>query len=115
MPKTQLDADLLNLTSNLSLKLPVPSWNTGASVLSVSSYSTFGQARGGTSDLVVAWNAAATGTTNTSGTGYTYRVTGDLASAYEQNGWHRWYVAAAGTAGNAITWAPWTGPLWPWP
>lgn len=102
MSKTLLDVDLLGLTGNPAIKTPAPAWNPGASILSVSSYSSFGQARGGTSDLAVSWNAAATNATNTSGTGYTYRVSGDLASLYEQNGTHRWYVAPSGTAGTAV-------------
>jgi hypothetical protein len=88
--------------TNLGLGVTPSAWVSDATAIQTGSYSSFAQGRGGTSDLVVSWNAIVTSGT-TSGTGYVYKVTGDLASAYEQNGTHRWYTASSGTAGNAIT------------
>jgi hypothetical protein len=95
----------LSVDGNLGLKTVPPAWNSNAAMFNAGPYSAFGQGRGGTADLVVSWNATVTGTQSVSSTGYTYKGTGDLASAYEQNGSHRWYVAPSGVAGNAIAWS----------
>lgn len=65
-------------------------------------YSLYGQRASASQDLSASWNAYID-SVDTSGNGYKYRVTGDLASAYEQNGAHRWYVAPSGTAGTAVS------------
>lgn len=88
---------------NIGIKVSPSTWTTGASVIQMGNYGAYGQARGGTCDTVMSWNASVASGAAT-GTGYVYRNTGDIASAYEQNGAHRWFVTAtAGTAGNAIS------------
>lgn len=92
----------LDTAGNLGLGIAPKAWISPGKVIEAGTYAAFGQGRGGTSDLVVSWNGAVTSGTS-SGTGYVYKTTGDLASSYEQNGTHRWYTAPSGTAGNAIT------------
>jgi hypothetical protein len=79
-----------------------PTTLTSAYALSVASYANFGQRTTSTAELIASWNAKFQG--GTSGTGYTYLQTGDVAAAYEQNGSHRfWTTTTAGTAGGAIS------------
>jgi hypothetical protein len=86
---------------NVAINTTSAAW-TNASALLVSNYAAYGQRNVGTADGVVSWNAQWSG--SDSGAGYTYRVTGDVASAYEQNGGHRFYTTStAGTAGVAIS------------
>jgi hypothetical protein len=87
--------------SNVAVGGTATAW-TGAYALSVGTLSNFGQRTGGNADLVMSWDAKWSG--GTSGAGYTYISTGDVASAYEQNGSHRFYTTpTAGTAGGAIS------------
>ena len=92
----------IDSSGNLGLGVTPSAWVSGAKAFQAGGYASFGQGRAGTSDLVASWNAIVTSGTS-SGTGYVYRNTGDVASSYEQNGQHRWYTAPSGTAGNAIT------------
>lgn len=86
---------------NVAINTTPAAW-TDASALLVSNYAAYGQRNIGNSDGVVSWNAQWSG--GASGAGYTYRVTGDVASAYEQNGAHRFYTTpTAGTAGAGIS------------
>jgi hypothetical protein len=86
---------------NVAINTTSAAW-TNASALLVSNYAAYGQRNVGTADGVVSWNAQWSG--SDSGAGYTYRVTGDVASAYEQNGGHRFYTTpTAGTAGGAAS------------
>lgn len=101
---TWLTQMTLDVSGNLGIGVVPKAWISPAKVIDAGTYAAFGQGRGGTSDLVLSWNGAVTSGTN-SGTGYVYKATGDLASSYEQNGTHRWYVAPSGTAGNAISFA----------
>ena len=91
----------LDSSGNLGLGVTPSAWGS-AKAYQVGIYAAYAQRIVGTSDLSVSWNATIT-SGNSGGTGYVYRNTGDLASAYEQNGAHRWYTAPSGTAGNAIT------------
>jgi hypothetical protein len=87
--------------SNVGIGTTPTTW-TGAYALSVGTLSNFGQRTSGNADLVMSWDAKWSG--GTSGAGYTYISTGDVASAYEQNGSHRFYTTpTAGTAGGAIS------------
>jgi hypothetical protein len=91
----------LDSSGNLGLGVTPSAWVSSARALQIKNYAAFAQ-RDGTSDLILSWNATVTSGTS-SGTGYVYRTTGDVASTYEQAGSHRWYIAPSGTAGNAIT------------
>ena len=95
------EAMRLDSSGNLGLGVTPSAW-ANAKAYQVGVYAAYAQRTAGTSDLVASWNATITSGTS-SGTGYVYRNTGDQASAYEQNGAHRWYIAPSGTAGNAIT------------
>ena len=91
----------LDSSGNLGLGVTPSAWGTGNKALQLSSYTALAQ-RTGTSDLILSWNAVVSATGSSSGAGYSYRNTGDIASSYEQNGIHRWYTAPSGTAGAAI-------------
>jgi hypothetical protein len=91
----------LDSSGNLGLGI-IPSAWANSRAYQVGAYAAYAQRIPGTADLTVSWNATIT-SGSSSGTGYVYRNTGDLASAYEQNGTHRWYTAPSGTAGNAIS------------
>jgi hypothetical protein len=91
----------IDSSGNLGLGVTPSAW-INSKAYQVGIYAAYAQRIVGTSDLSMSWNATITSGTS-SGTGYVYRNTGDLASAYEQNGAHRWYTAPSGTAGNAIT------------
>jgi hypothetical protein len=92
----------IDSSGNVGIGTTPNAWVAGASCIQTGGYAAFGQGRGGTADLIASWNAVVTSGSN-GGTGYVYRNTGDIASSYEQNGTHRWYVAPSGTAGNAIS------------
>ena len=87
---------------NLGLGVTPSAWGTDYKALQIAGYAAFAQRPAGSGDLILSWNAFNT-SGNTSGSGYVYKNTGDVASSYEQNGAHRWYVAPSGTAGNAIS------------
>ncbi len=91
----------IDASGNLGLGVTPSAWVSTAKAIHLSTLAAVGH-RNGTSDLILSWNASVTSGTN-SGTGYVYRSSGDRASAYEQNGEHRWYTATAGTAGNPIS------------
>jgi hypothetical protein len=91
----------IDSAGNLGLGVTPSAW-TNAKAYQVGLYAAYAQRTSGTSDLVASWNATIT-SGNSGGTGYVYRYTGDLASSYEQNGGHRWYIAPSGTAGNPIS------------
>lgn len=94
-------AGLGYFASNVAIGTTPAGW-TGAYALQVANYTAYGQRSSGNSDLVTSWNAQWSGIS--SGAGYTYRVTGDVASAYEQNGAHRFYTTpTVGTAGGGIS------------
>ncbi len=96
-------AELMQLTNAGNLGLGVtPSAGGGGKTLDVLSYSSFAQRTAGNSDLSISWNAYIDSGTAQGG-GYKYKITGDVASAYSQNGTHVWYIAPSGTAGNAIS------------
>lgn len=87
--------------ANLGLGTVPSGWAASAKAFQIKSYTSLAE-RVGTSDAIFSWNATAASGVS-SGTGYVYRITGDLASAYEQNGAHRWYTAPSGTAGQPIS------------
>ena len=98
------DAEIMALTDsgNLGLGVTPSAWGSGYKAIQIANYAAFAQRPAGTGDLILSWNAFNTSGT-TSGSGYVYKNTGDVASSYEQNGAHRWYIAPSGTAGNAIS------------
>lgn len=67
------------------------------------SYSIFGQRVAGASETFLGWNAYGGSNTTTNGSGFYYKNTGDASSLYTLDAQHRWWVAASGTAGNAIS------------
>jgi hypothetical protein len=87
---------------NLGLGVTPSAWGSGYKAMQIAGYVAFAQRPAGSGDLILSWNAFNT-SGNTSGSGYVYKNTGDVASSYEQNGAHRWYVAPSGTAGDAIS------------
>jgi hypothetical protein len=89
-------------SGNLGLGVTPSAWGSGYKAMQIAGYVAFAQRPVGSGDLILSWNAFNT-SGNTSGSGYVYKNTGDVASSYEQNGAHRWYVAPSGTAGNAIS------------
>ena len=91
----------LDSSGNLGLGITPSSWG-GGKTLDVLNYSSFAQRTAGNSDLSISWNAYIDSGTG-QGTGYKYKITGDAASAYSQNGKHVWFTAPSGTAGNTIT------------
>lgn len=92
----------ISATGNVGIGVIPSSNNASYTGLQTAGYAAFGQRAIGTADLAVSWNAdIASG--NSSGSGYVYRNTGNVASSYEQNGGHRWYNAPVGTAGNTIS------------
>ena len=94
-------AGLGSFSSNVAIGGTATAW-TGAYALSVGTLTNFGQRVGGNADLAMSWNGKWSG--GTSGAGYTYLATGDVASSYEQNGSHRFYTTpTTGTAGGAIS------------
>ena len=100
-----LATSVLTVSSgNLGLGVTPSAW-MNAKVAQFGNYAAFGQRTAGTADSIMSWNATIT-SGSSSGTGYVYRITGDVASTYEQNGNHCWYVASGGIAGNPIDFTP---------
>jgi hypothetical protein len=96
------DRMIIDSSGNLGLGVTPSAWGSGYKAMQIAGYVAFAQRPAGSGDLILSWNAFNT-SGNTSGSGYVYKNTGDVASSYEQNGAHRWYVAPSGTAGNAIS------------
>jgi hypothetical protein len=84
-------------STGLGLKVIPSGWIATAIPLQISSFTAAWQGSNGSSNLGF---ACYEGGSNT----YNYRTTGDAPTFYSQlTGAHRWYTAASGTAGNAIT------------
>jgi hypothetical protein len=94
---------LLDSSGNLGLGVTPYSAGTGWKTLDVANYAAYAQRASGTQDATMSWNAYIVSGALSSGTGYQYKISGNTASAYEQNGAHRWYTAPSGTAGAPIS------------
>jgi hypothetical protein len=66
-------------------------------------YGIFGQRVLGSAENFMGWNAYGGSNTTGYGTGFYYKNSGDGATMYSQTGFHSWFVAPSGTAGNAIS------------
>jgi hypothetical protein len=83
------------------------SWSSQFKALQIGSnaakYASFGQRINSTGDLFLSWNAFNDSTGTSSSNGWKYTATGDASGLYLMAGAHAWYIAPAGTAGDAIT------------
>jgi hypothetical protein len=66
-------------------------------------YGIFGQRVLGSAENFMGWNAYGGSNTTGYGTGFYYKNSGDGATMYSQTGFHSWFVAPSGTAGDAIS------------
>jgi len=79
-------------------------WKTFEYGIAGAKYGIIGQKTTGNAEGFVGWNVYGGANSTSVGQGYYYKVTGDAASLYTQNGaQHIWWNAPSGTAGNAIT------------
>jgi hypothetical protein len=83
------------------------SWSSQFKALQIGSnaakYASFGQRINSTGNLFLSWNAFNDSTGTSSSNGWKYTATGDASGLYLMAGAHAWYIAPAGTAGDAIT------------
>ena len=91
-------------SGNVGIGVTPSAWVAGFNTLSASRDAVFGGATGGAVYLFAATNAYATDNGDPAFATWRYKLTGSLASRYDQfAGVHRWYTAPSGTAGNAIS------------
>ena len=89
---------------NVSLGVTPSAWNSSWKVFGASRDATFGGTDGGAVYGFMAVNAYADGSAAPGAATWRYKLTGSLASKYEQtSGEHRFFTAPSGTAGNAIS------------